>query len=76
MNVPGRMILSRPDALGDAVVTMTTAGWIKHHAPGTHITVLIKRYTLDVWRQCAHADAIIVLEDLDRPGRRGQLPAR
>jgi ADP-heptose:LPS heptosyltransferase len=75
MNVPGRIILSRPDALGDAVVTMTTAGWIKHHAPGTHITVLIKRYTLDVWRQCAHADAILVLEDLEAMGEAGAVQA-
>lgn len=75
MNVPGRIILSRPDALGDAVVTMTTAGWIKRHAPGTHITVLIKRYTLDVWRQCAHADAILVLEDLEAKGAAGAAQA-
>ncbi len=71
MTVPGRMILSRPDALGDAVVTMTMAGWIKHHAPATHITVLIKRYTLDAWRQCRHADAILVLEDLEVMGEEG-----
>ncbi len=69
--MPSRIILSRPDALGDAVVTMTTAGWIKQHAPGAHITVLIKRYTLDVWRQCRHADGILVLEDLEAMGDAG-----
>jgi ADP-heptose:LPS heptosyltransferase len=71
MNIPPRIILSRPDALGDAVVTMTTAGWIKQQAPDTHVTVLVKRYTLDAWRQCAHADAILVLEDLQALGEEG-----
>lgn len=64
MKVPGTVILSRPDALGDAVVTLTTAGWIKAHAPGTRIIMLCKEYTRAVWRQSAHVDAIITIEEL------------
>lgn len=71
MNVPASIILSRPDNLGDAVVTLPMAGWIKHHAPGTRITALVKRYTLPVWQACTHIDATIVLEDLQALGDAG-----
>ncbi|QQR87856.1 MAG: glycosyltransferase family 9 protein [Flavobacteriales bacterium] len=68
MNIPGRIILSRPDALGDAVVTLTTAGWIKHHAPGTHITVLCRNYARPVWACSSHVDDIITLDELQAAG--------
>jgi heptosyltransferase III len=75
MSVPRTIILSRPDALGDAMVTMTTAGWIKHHAPSTRIIVLAKRYTVPVWKRCAHADELLVLEDLQAAGDAGAIAA-
>jgi len=68
MNVPRTVILSRPDALGDAVVTLTTAGWIKHHAPDTRIIALVQRWTLPVWKNCAHIDGIITREELGTVG--------
>ena len=60
MSIPGTIILSRPDALGDAVVTLSTAGWIKHNAPDTRIVALVKQYTRPVWAHCDHIDAIII----------------
>lgn len=71
MNVPDTVILSRPDALGDAVVTLTTAGWLKHHAPGTRVVVIIKEYTRAVWERSAHVDRIITVEDLYGRDERG-----
>jgi heptosyltransferase III len=71
MNVPRTIILSRPDNLGDAVVTLTTAGWIKHHAPQTRIIALVKQYTLPIWTNCIHIDAVITLDELERKGDRG-----
>lgn len=68
MNVPQTVILGRPDNLGDAVVTLPMAGWIKLHAPGTRIIVLAKRYTLPVWQACTHVDDVIILEDLQAQG--------
>lgn len=65
MNVPRSVILSRPDNLGDAVVTLTMAGWIKHHAPGTRITAIAQRYTRPVWERCAHVDVTITIEELE-----------
>ncbi len=64
MNVPRTIILSRPDALGDAVVTLTTAGWIKEHSPTSRIIVLCREYARAVWKYSAHVDAIITLEEL------------
>lgn len=71
MKLPGTIILSRPDALGDAVVTLTTAGWIRHHAPATRICVIIREYTRAIWERSAHVDRIITLEELQRLGERG-----
>lgn len=70
MNIPGTVILSRPDNLGDAVLTLPMAGWLKHHAPGTHIIALVKRYTAPVWEHCEHIDAVITLEELQAAGDR------
>lgn len=69
MRPPGTIILSRPDALGDAVVTMTTAGWIKKHDPAVRLVVIAKEYTRSVWERCVHVDRVIALEDLQRSGR-------
>lgn len=71
MNVPRTIILSRPDNLGDAVVTLTTAGWIKHYEPSTHIIVLVKRYTVPIWSNCRHVDEVITLEELEAKGDQG-----
>jgi heptosyltransferase-3 len=68
MSVPSTVILSRPDALGDAVVTMTTAGWVKKHAPSSRLVVLAKEYTRAVWERCAHVDRVITLEELEHMG--------
>ena len=73
MNVPSRIILSRTDAIGDAVVTLSTAGWIKHHAPGTHVTVVARRYAIPVWEHCAHADRLLVLEERREAGEEGAI---
>ena len=64
MNPPGTILLSRPDALGDAVVTLSMAGWIKRHLPGTRIIVLCKEYARAIWSHCSNVDAILTLEEL------------
>lgn len=75
MKLPGTILLSRPDALGDAVVTLTMAGWIKHHSPHTRVVVLARRYTEAVWRQCAHVDGMMLLEDMKASGSEGAIAA-
>lgn len=68
LKLPGTVVLSRPDNLGDAVVTLPMAGWIKRHAPGTRIVALAKRYTRPVWEHCVHIDELLLLEDLQAMG--------
>ena len=69
MDLKGTLILSRPDNLGDAVLTLPMAGAIKGRSPGTRIIALVKRYTEPLWRNCEHVDATIALEDLQAAGR-------
>ncbi|MCC7500949.1 MAG: glycosyltransferase family 9 protein [Flavobacteriales bacterium] len=64
MNLPRTIILSRPDALGDAVVTLPMAGLIKRLAPDTRIVAVVKQYTRPLWEQCTHVHAIVTLEEL------------
>jgi ADP-heptose:LPS heptosyltransferase len=61
---PRTILLSRPDALGDAVVTLSTAGWIKRRYPDARIVVLARAYARAVWDHSAHADAVLTLEEL------------
>lgn len=68
MNIPGTIILSRPDNLGDAVLTLPLAGAIKARSPGTRIIALVKRYTEPLWRHCLHVDETLALEDLQAAG--------
>lgn len=68
MKIPGKVILSRPDNLGDAVLTLPMAGWIKHHAPGTRIIAVVKQYTAPLWAHCHHVDEVITLEELRSVG--------
>ncbi len=69
MSIPGTVILSRPDNLGDAVLTLPMAGAIKAKAPGTRIIALVKRYTMPLWVNCAHVDEVLALEDLQAAGK-------
>lgn len=72
MSVPPTLLLSRTDAIGDAMVTMPMAGWIKKHAPHVHLIMLAREYTRSVWEHCAHVDRVITLEELARqPGSDG-----
>ncbi|MBS1581234.1 MAG: glycosyltransferase family 9 protein [Bacteroidetes bacterium] len=71
MNPPRTVLLSRPDNLGDAVVTVPMAGWLRHHLPGVRIVALIKGYTAPVWERCTHIDAVITLEELAALGDAG-----
>lgn len=70
MSIPGTVILSRPDNLGDALLTLPMAGAIKAKAPGTRIIALVKRYTMPLWAHCAHVDEVLALEDLQEAGPR------
>lgn len=75
MMIPPVVILSRPDALGDAVVTLTTAGWIKHLSPHTRIFVLCRAYSRAIWANSRHVDGILTLEELQGSDAIGRIAA-
>ncbi len=65
------IILSRPDSIGDVMLTLPLAGLLKAHSPGVRITFLGRDYTRPVLECCEHIDHIITLEELqagDAPG--------
>lgn len=76
MKVPSTIILSRPDAIGDAVVTLTTAGWIKAHAPTTRIIVVCKEYARAVWKNSSKVDEILTLEEMNGGDAAGILASK
>lgn len=59
-----RILLSRPDAIGDVVLTLPMAGWLKQQLPGCHIVFLGRAYTAAVIGACAHVDAFIDADEL------------
>ncbi len=64
MTTPPTMMLSRTDSIGDVMLTLPMAGWIKEHHPGTRVVFIGRTYTLPVLRCCTHVDEVITLEDL------------
>jgi len=68
---PASLILSEPARIGDALVTLPIAGWIKHHAPQTRLIALGRRYTEPIWRASPHIDDVLLMETLEEqpPGQ-------
>ncbi|HEY0976853.1 MAG TPA: glycosyltransferase family 9 protein [Flavobacteriales bacterium] len=64
MKAPAATILSRTDSIGDVMLTLPMAGWIKRRHPHTRVVFIGRTYTLPVLRCCAHVDAVITMEEL------------
>lgn len=60
------LVISRPDSIGDVVLTLPMAGLIKEHYPEVRILFLGQPYTRAVIEQCQHVDAWIGADDLSR----------
>ncbi|HQW88018.1 MAG TPA: glycosyltransferase family 9 protein, partial [Flavobacteriales bacterium] len=61
---PEHIILSRPDSIGDVMLTLPLAGLLKQRFPGVRITFIGRGYTAPVLRCCSHVDQVLTLEDL------------
>ena len=48
MPTPKRIIVSRIDSIGDVILTLPMAGWIKKYLPGVEIFFLGSSYTKDI----------------------------
>lgn len=62
-NVPRRILVTRTDNIGDVVLTLPIAGWLKQRYPGVHITFLVRRYAAHTVGQCRNVDEVVAVED-------------
>jgi ADP-heptose:LPS heptosyltransferase len=65
-----RILICRTDNLGDVVLTLPLAGYLKQLFPGVQVDFLCRRYAAPMVRQCRHIDQVLVLEELAEPARR------
>ena len=63
-NLPKSVIISRTDNLGDVVVTLPMAGFIKSLSPSTKISFLGNSYTRSVIEACSFVDQFIDKKDV------------
>ena len=65
-----RILICRTDNLGDVVLTLPLAGYLKQVLPGVQIDFLCRGYAAPLVLQCRHVDQVLVLEELADPARR------
>jgi ADP-heptose:LPS heptosyltransferase len=59
-----RFIISRTDNIGDVILTLPLAGFIKQHIPDSEVIFLGKKYTRPVVDKCSYVDRFIENEIL------------
>ena len=66
MTDPKHIILSRTDSLGDVVLTLPLAGYLKHRFPRTRISFIGCTYTQEVIRLSEYVDGFINWDDVKK----------
>ncbi|MGE5424985.1 MAG: glycosyltransferase family 9 protein [Syntrophothermus sp.] len=61
-----KIILSRTDNLGDVILTLPMAGFLKKHLPGCHIIFLGKSYTRPLIERSRFVDAFLDWDELKK----------
>lgn len=61
-----RILISRPDRIGDVVVSTPIPREIKKQFPDSYVAVLLKPYTRDIYLNNPNVDEIIVYDPEDR----------
>ena len=62
---PSRILICRTDNIGDVVLTLPLAGYLKHTIPGVQVDFLVRAYAAPVVRCCAFVDRTLALEQQD-----------
>ncbi|TDN39013.1 lipopolysaccharide heptosyltransferase family protein [Hymenobacter sp. UV11] len=57
-------LVSRPDAIGDVVLTLPVAGWLKQHYAGCRVVLIGRSYTAAVAAACPWTDEFLSLDEL------------
>jgi heptosyltransferase-3 len=63
-----KIIISRPDAIGDVLLTLPMCGLIKKYYPETKIAFIGRTYTEAIINCCEHVDEFINADDLFKQG--------
>lgn len=66
---PSNILVCRTDNIGDVVLTLPLAGYLKRRFPGVRIDFVCRAYAAPVVRHCRFVDNVIALESLDDPAR-------
>ncbi|OFA02560.1 ADP-heptose--LPS heptosyltransferase 2 [Duganella sp. HH101] len=61
---PRRILIARTDNIGDVVLTLPLAGYLKQRYPQAEVVFLCRRYAAAVVAQCRHVDQVLTLEEL------------
>ncbi|MDL2357215.1 MAG: glycosyltransferase family 9 protein [Pseudomonadota bacterium] len=68
--VLSRILICRTDNIGDVVLTLPLAGYLKQLLPGVEVDFLCRAYAAPVVLQCRHVDQVLVFEEHDDPQAR------
>lgn len=61
---PRRIMITRTDNIGDVVLTLPLAGYLKQLYPQSEIVFVCRRYAAAVVAQCRHVDRVLTIEEL------------
>ena len=65
MNPPPTFLISRTDAIGDVVLTLPVAGWLKQRYPGCRVVLIGRAYTAAVAAACPWVDEFLDFNELE-----------
>lgn len=66
---PERILICRTDNIGDVVLTLPLAGFLKQRCPGVQVDFLVRAYAAGVVHHCRFVDQVLAIEhreDLQR----------
>jgi len=68
MQIPyAHILICRTDNIGDVVLTLPLAGYLKKLYPGARVDFLCRAYAAPLVENCVFVDEVLVLEDLEDP---------
>jgi len=63
MKIPGNVLITRIDSIGDVVLALPVAGELKKHFPGIKVGLIGAPYTKAIVDACVHIDSFIDVSD-------------
>lgn len=64
-----RILICRTDNIGDVVLTLPLAGYLKQRWPGATVDFLCRRYAAPVVEQCVNIDHVLTFDKDEDPAR-------